>query len=98
MQISTEFEAILEEKKRQQQEQAPKRNIAIGVGPQLNGKRIVVQAVCRNDELREHLAQAIPEHDVMAEKAKDADQKIKSAAKASVASHAVDSYKNGREV
>ena len=72
--------------------------IAIGVGQQVNGKRIVAQGICRNNELREHLAQAIPEHDVMAEKAKDADQKIKSAAKASVASHAVDSYKNGREV
>ena len=98
MQISTEFEAILEEKKRQQQERLPKSNIAIGVGREKDGKRIVAQGICRNNELREHLAQAIPEHEVMAEKAKDADQKIKSAAKASVASHAVDSYKNGREV
>ena len=72
MQISPDFQAILEAKKRQQ---LPKSNIAIGVGQQVDGKRIVAQGICRANELQEHLAQAKAEHDVMAEKAKEACRK-----------------------
>ena len=55
MQISPELNAIAKERKRQQ---LPKGNIAIGVGQQVNGKRIVAQGICRANELQEHLAQA----------------------------------------
>ena len=71
MQISPDFREILEEAKRKQE----KSNIAIGVGQQVDGKRIVAQGICRANELQEHLAQAIAEHEVMAEKAKDACRK-----------------------
>jgi len=75
MQISPEFEAILEEKKRQQQERLPKSNIAIGVGQQVDGKRMVAQGICRANELQEHIAYSNAELEVMAEQAKEACRK-----------------------
>ena len=72
MQISPDFQVNLEAKKRQQ---LPKSNIAIGVGPQVDGKRIVAQGICRANELQEHLVYANAELEVMAEKAKEACRK-----------------------
>ena len=68
MQISPELKAIAKERKHQQ---LPKSNIAIGVGPQVDGKRIVAQGICRAGELQEHLVYANAELEVMAEQGKD---------------------------